>query len=54
DPFHIGIRYGDFHARRLIEDLDLAWQNGIVRISMAHYNTVAEVERTIEALETVL
>jgi cysteine desulfurase family protein (TIGR01976 family) len=54
DAFQIGIRYGDFHARRLIEDLGLAGRNGIVRISMAHYNTAEEIERTIGALETVL
>ena len=54
DAFRIGIRYGDFHARRLIEDLGLAERNGIVRISMAHYNTPEEMERLIAALETVL
>ncbi len=54
DPFRIGIRYGDFHARRLIEDLGLAERGGIVRISMAHYNTPEEIERLIAALETVL
>ncbi len=54
DAFRIGIRYGDFHARRLIESLGLAERNGIVRISMAHYNTPEEMERLIAALETVL
>jgi cysteine desulfurase family protein (TIGR01976 family) len=54
DPFRIGIRFGDFHARRLIEDLGLAERGGIVRISMAHYNTPEEMERLIAALETVL
>jgi cysteine desulfurase family protein (TIGR01976 family) len=54
DAFRIGIRYGDFHARRLIEDLGLAERGGIVRISMAHYNTPGEMERLIAALETVL
>ena len=54
DPFRIGIRYGDFHARRLIESLGLAERGGIVRISMAHYNTPEEMERLIAALETAL
>lgn len=54
DAFRIGIRYGDFHARRLIESLGLAERGGIVRISMAHYNTPEEIERLIAALETVL
>lgn len=50
DPSGIGIRYGDFYARRLIEDLGLASRNGVVRVSMAHYNTVAEIERLVAVL----
>lgn len=54
DASKIGIRYGDFHARRLIQDLGLAERNGVVRISAAHYNTVEEMERVVDALEAVL
>lgn len=54
DPFKIGIRWGDFYARRLVESLGLADSGGVVRISMVHYNTVAEVDRLIEKLETIL
>lgn len=54
DATKIGIRYGDFHARRLIQDLGLAERNGVVRISAAHYNTVGEMERVVEALEAAL
>jgi cysteine desulfurase family protein (TIGR01976 family) len=46
DPHHIGIRYGDFYAKRLIHDLGFA-PNGVVRVSMVHYNTIAEVDRLI-------
>ncbi|NDJ22137.1 cysteine desulfurase-like protein [Nostoc sp. B(2019)] len=53
DPHYIGIRYGDFYAKRLIEYLGLASQNGIVRVSMVHYNTIEEVDRLIEAFEQV-
>jgi cysteine desulfurase family protein (TIGR01976 family) len=53
DPHHIAIRYGDFYAKRLIQDLDLAQQNGVVRVSMVHYNTVAEVDRLIACLEQI-
>lgn len=49
DTHGIGIRWGDFYARRLIETLGL--RDGVVRVSMAHYNTVAEVDRLIHALE---
>lgn len=46
----VGIRFGDFYPRRLIEDLGLASQNGVVWVSMAHYNTLAEVDRLIDRL----
>ena len=54
DKHHIGIRFGDFYAKRLIEDLGLDKQGGVVRVSMVHYNTIEEVDRLIEALDTVL
>jgi len=54
DKHNIGMRFGDFYAKRLIEDLGLDKQGGVVRVSMVHYNTLEEVDRLIEALETVL
>lgn len=51
DPFHIGIRYGDFYAKKLVYDLGLEAQNGVVRVSLVHYNTLEEVDRLIEAFE---
>lgn len=54
DEYRIAVRYGDFHARRLIEYLGLAESNGVVRVSMAHYNTLEEVDALVAALETVL
>lgn len=53
DQHYIGIRYGDFYAKRLIEYLGLASQGGIVRVSMVHYNTLEEVNSLIEAFEQV-
>ncbi|MBE9100579.1 cysteine desulfurase-like protein [Vacuolonema iberomarrocanum] len=53
DAHKIGIRYGDFYARRLIDDLGLSAKNGVVRASMVHYNTLAEVDRLIQAFETL-
>ncbi|MEP7012592.1 MAG: cysteine desulfurase-like protein [Acidobacteriota bacterium] len=50
DGHSIGIRYGDFHSRRLVQALGLTERQGVVRISMAHYNTVEEIDRTIDAL----
>ena len=54
DAYNIAIRFGDFHARRLLEFLNLADNGGCVRISMAHYNTISEVDALIGALEEVL
>jgi cysteine desulfurase family protein (TIGR01976 family) len=54
DKHKIGIRYGDFYARRLIEELGLGPQNGVVRVSMVHYNTVAEVDLLTEVFEDIL
>jgi cysteine desulfurase family protein (TIGR01976 family) len=53
DTAKIGVRYGDFHSRRLIETLGLA-SNAPIRVSMVHYNTPAEVTRLIEALDGAL
>ena len=54
DPYKIGIRYGDFYAKRLIKDLGLQNQGGVVRISMVHYNSLEEVDRLIQHLDSVL
>ncbi len=54
DPHHIGIRNGDFYARRLVDDLGLSPNGGVVRVSMVHYNTAEEVDRLIAALEPSL
>ena len=50
----IAVRHGHFHSPRAIRALGLAEKNGIVRVSLLHYNTPAEVERLLEALEAVL
>jgi selenocysteine lyase/cysteine desulfurase len=50
----IAIGYGDFYAKRCIEALGVAGQEGVVRIGLAHYNTMDEVERTIAALERLI
>jgi cysteine desulfurase family protein (TIGR01976 family) len=54
DEKKVAIRWGHFYAYRLIQDLGLAKQNGVVRISMVHYNTIEEADRLIEALEYAL
>lgn len=54
DRHGLGIRFGDFHSRRLAEHLGLRGGGGVVRVSMVHYNTVEEVDRLIAALEIAL
>ena len=54
DHARVGIRHGHFYAPRLVESLGLARDAGVVRISMAHYNTPDEVDRLVRALDTVL
>jgi cysteine desulfurase family protein (TIGR01976 family) len=45
---------GDFYATGLIERLGKAETGGVLRLGLVHYNTAAEVDRTIEALERLV
>lgn len=54
DQYDIGIRFGDFYARRLIEALGLQAQGGVVRVSMAHYNSADEIARLIKHLDEII
>lgn len=54
DAHGIGIRYGHFYSLRLIEALGLDPADGVVRVSMVHYNTRAEVDRLIAVLDQLL
>lgn len=51
DGQHVAVRYGHFYAYRLIQALGLDQTEGVVRVSMAHYNTLEEVDRLIAGLE---
>ncbi len=53
DKFNIGIRFGDFYAKKIIEDLGLVDKDGVIRVSMVHYNTIAEIDALINAFETI-
>ncbi len=54
DKHKIGIRFGDFYAARLIDELGLRKQNGVVRVSMVHYNTIQELQKLIKILDGIL
>ncbi|GHF53761.1 cysteine desulfurase family protein (TIGR01976 family) [Deinococcus metalli] len=53
DDHHVAVRYGNFYARRLMDELALDPDEGVIRVSMAHYNTVQDVDRLIGHLDTI-
>ncbi len=54
DRSGIGIRHGHMYAYHLCEALGLDPEDGVVRISLVHYNTMDEVEKFIEVLEIAM
>jgi cysteine desulfurase family protein (TIGR01976 family) len=42
--------HGNFYAKRVVETLGLDLEEGLLRIGMVHYNSAAEIERTLSAL----
>jgi cysteine desulfurase family protein (TIGR01976 family) len=45
---------GHFYAQALIERLGLAASGGLLRIGFVHYNTATEVDRTLDALDSMV
>lgn len=50
----IGIRHGHMYAYHLCEAAGLDPEDGVVRTSLVHYNTMEEIERLIEVFDEVL
>jgi cysteine desulfurase family protein (TIGR01976 family) len=51
----IAVAFGNFYSVRCLEALGIKdLSDGVVRISLVHYNTLQEVDRVIEALEAAL
>ncbi|MEL6287154.1 MAG: aminotransferase class V-fold PLP-dependent enzyme [Pseudomonadota bacterium] len=44
----------DFYAVRLIEAMGMSAEDGVVRLSLVHYNSPSEVDRLLAALDDVL
>ena len=42
---------GDYYAHELIRAIGLAETGGMLRVGLVHYNTVAEIDRLVEALQ---
>lgn len=47
----VAVRNGHMYSKRLLEALGIEPEDGVVRASFVHYNTLEEVERLIAALE---
>jgi len=54
DAHGVSLRSGHFYAHRAVKRLGLLEKGGLLRASMVHYNSPAEVERLVGALEGVL
>ena len=54
DRSGIGIRHGHMYAYHLCEAAGLDPEDGVVRVSLVHYNTPEEIERLIEVFDEAL
>ena len=43
--------HGNFYAHRLVEAIGLDPEDGVVRLSLVHYNTLDEVAKALSVLE---
>lgn len=50
----LALKFGNFYAQEAIRAMGLTVQDGVVRVSLVHYNHADEVERLIAALKRVL
>jgi len=50
----VAIRHGHMYAWHLCDALDLDLEDGVVRVSLVHYNTSEEIDRLIQVFEQVL
>ena len=54
DQSGIAIRHGHMYAYHLCEALGMDLDDGVVRVSLVHYNTPEEIERLIDVLDRAL
>lgn len=48
----IGTEHGNFYAHRLVKDLGIDTDDGVVRLSLVHYGNQQDVERILVALDS--
>lgn len=51
EKHRIAAKHGHFHSRRLLEQYGIDPEDGVVRVSFAHYNSEEDVERLVVALD---
>jgi selenocysteine lyase/cysteine desulfurase len=51
DRSGIGIRHGHMYAYHLCEAAGFDPDDGVVRVSLVHYNSPGEIDRLIEVLD---
>ncbi|MCJ1353686.1 MAG: hypothetical protein MMC33_003673 [Icmadophila ericetorum] len=51
---NLGFRWGHYYSHRLVTEILGLDNEGVIRVSMVHYNTVEEVEQLVEKLKEVL
>lgn len=49
----LGVRYGHFYSKRLIESIGLDPDDGVIRASPIHYNSHEEIDRLLDELRRV-
>ena len=49
----ISCGHGNFYAHRLVEAIGLDSEDGVVRLSLVHYNTAEEVAKTLNVLDEI-
>ena len=50
----VGIRNGNMYAYRLCEAMGIPVEEGVVRVSAVHYNTIAEIDHLMDHLDPLL
>ena len=50
----LGCKAGHFYSRRLVEQMGISPDDGVIRASLAHYNTVAEVDLFLSSLRELI
>ena len=45
--------HGNFYAHRLVEAVGLDVEDGVVRLSLVHYNTAEEVAKALNVLDGI-